>query len=351
MATIRDVANLAHVSPATVSVVLNGSASNLRISTGTRLRVESAAVELGYRANSYARALRTNRSSTIGILAFDIVDPYCAHVMRGAESVIAENRYYPVFADLQNDASRLDRYIDFFRAKRIEGLLILASSIQVENTVIEHLVGEGLPLVIIGREVANFEVPTVVTDSRGGAFQATQHLLDLGHRDIAFILGPTSYTDSCLRRLGAQQAMERAGLTFRSDLVVEESTVGWGPEAGYKATKRLLKCCRGTFTAVFAFDDISAFGVIRALTEADLKVPGDVSVVGFDDIPAAAFYNPPLTTVHYSMVGMGRQSAEMLFKLIGGNLDQTRTSRVVARSRLVQRGSTKQFVQASSPRQ
>jgi LacI family transcriptional regulator len=340
MATIRDVAAEAKVSPATVSLVLNNSASKLRISEATSARVRAAAAKLLYRPNTYAKALRTNRSSTIGILAFDIVDPYCAHVMRGAESVITQNNHYPVFVDLQNDESRLGGYIQLFREKRIEGLLILASSLQIEHGNIEELVKEHIPLVVIGRKVFQADVPTVVTDSRGGGYKAVRHLIDLGHRNIAFVLGPQSYVDSRLRRLGGEQALHDFGIPIRKDLVVTEAASGWGPQAGYQATRRLLRTRGGDFTAVCAFDDISAFGTIRALAEAGLHVPDDVSVVGFDDLSAAAFYNPPLTTIHYSMVGMGVRGARLLFEVIHANGEPNEWKNLVAETRLIVRKST-----------
>ncbi len=339
--TIKDVASAAGVSVATVSLVLNGNASKLRISDTTRVRVKQAAERLGYRPNSYAKALRTSQSATIGILAFDIVDPYCAHVMRGAESVILENQHYAVFSDLENDQTKLAGYIEFFKAKRIEGLLILASSLLVDNATITKVADAGIPLVVIGREVEDPRVPTVVTDSAGGASKVVRHLVDLGHRDICFVLGPPAYTDSQLRWIGGKRVLENAGIEIRQELVVSESAGGWGPKAAYDATERLLK--RGcSFTAVVAFDDISAFGVIRALSDAGLTVPDDVSVVGFDDLSASAYYNPPLTTVHYSMVDMGRDGAKLLFEHIRGEPVPAEQRHLIADCDLVIRRSTAQ---------
>lgn len=337
---IRDVAAAAKVSPATVSVVLNNSASKLRISEATSARVRSVAQQLGYHPNKYAKALRTNRSSTIGILAFDIVDPYCAQVMRGAESVITGREHYPLFVDLQNDESRLPRYIAQLQESRIEGLLILASSLQIDQGMIRKLLDEKIPLVVIGRRMLEPGVPTVVTDSEGGAYKAVTHLVGLGHRDIAFVLGPDTYVDSNLRRRGGERALRDAGIAVREDLMAAERTPGWGPEAGYEATKRLLDASMGEFTAVFAFDDVSAFGTIRALAESGLGVPGDVSVVGFDDLSAAAFFNPPLTTVHYSMVNMGIRGAELLFEAIRGHGQPVESRNLMAETRLVERKST-----------
>ena len=305
MPTIKDVAKKAGVSAATVSLVLNDSDTSLPISKATRKRVKEAASSLGYHPNTFAKALRTKKSYVVGILAFDIIDPYCAHVLRGAEGVFNEGGYYPMLSDLQNDQERMRHYIRLFRERRVEGLLILASSLQIEDQLIYDLHAENIPLVVIGREVESPGVPTVVTDNTGGAFKATEHLLQLGHRDIAFILGPAGYVDSRQRWEGSKRALDQYGIQVDPELMLEENEIGWGPEAGYSSMQELLASAK-RITAVVAFDDISAFGAIRAITEAGLNVPEDISVVGFDDIPAAGFYNPPLTTIYYSMVGNGQ---------------------------------------------
>jgi DNA-binding LacI/PurR family transcriptional regulator len=339
LVTIRDVANKAKVSPATVSLVLNKASQSLPISEATRLRVLEAARILGYQPNSFAQALRRNKSRTVAVLAFDIIDPYCAHVMRGAEEVIDDKGYYPMLCDLNNDERKMKRYISLFLQRRVEGLLILASSLKLEDQAIFELRSHGIPLVVIGREVQDAGVPTIVNDNVGGTYLAVEHLLGLGHRKISFILGPSKYIDSQQRREGGIRALRDHGMQAEEKLTIKESAVGWGPEAGYCSMKKILRTGE-SFTAVSTFDDISAFGAIRAITEAGLRVPDDISVVGFDDLPAAAFYNPPLTTVHNSMVEMGRQGAEMLHKLIAGGGSGNPAMKVLSKNRLVVRKST-----------
>ena len=336
MSTIKDVAKKAGVSAATVSIVLNDNKSNLPISEATKRRVRKAAEALGYRPNTYAKALRTQKSYVIGILAFDIVDPYCAHVLRGAEDVLNKKDYYPMISDLQNDESNLRNYVRLFQDRRVEGLLVLASSLQVDDQLIYDIHNENIPLVVIGRDVNDLEVSTVVTDNVSGSFQATEHLVQLGHRDISFILGPSRYVDSRQRWEGSQKALSKYGIDIESDLLIEEKDVGWGPEAGYHSMKELFKK-RKKITAVVAFDDISAFGAIRAITEEKLKVPDDISVVGFDDIPAASFYNPPLTTIQYSMVEMGRMGSELLISQLSGDKAQ---KQLMPESKIIIRNST-----------
>lgn len=348
MATIKDVAKKASVSPATVSLVLNRTTHSPPISEATRARVIEAARELGYQPNSFAQALRRNKSSAIAILAFDIIDPYCAHVMRGAEEVINANDYFPMLFDLQNDVQRMKRYITLFERRRVEGLLILASSLRLDHELLFKQRGKDVPLVVIGREVQDESVPTIVTDNIGGAYIATSHLLDLGHEKIGFILGPSNYIDSQQRLEGGLRAMKDRGVAIDEGLTVEETVDGWGPQAGYHSMKELL--ARGKeITAVVAFDDISAFGAVRAITEAGFRVPDDISVVGFDDLPAAAFYNPPLTTIHYSMVDMGRTGAELLLELIKGKDREGRSLKTLAQSRSIVRNTTAPVADRAHP--
>lgn len=339
MVTIKDVAKEAKVSIATVSLVLNNSESNLPISEATKERVKTVAEALGYRPNIYAKSLRTQKSYIVGILTFDIVDPFCAYVLRGAEELFNKNGYYPMISDLQNDEQKLHQYVHLFKDRKVDGLLLLANSLHVDDQLIYDLQKEEIPLIVIGREVSGIVVPTVVTDNVGGSFQATEHLISLGHRRIAFILGPSGYVDSRQRWEGSLMALKKHGIEVDPDLTVEGKISSWGPEAGYLSMKKLLLQHK-PFTAVVAFDDITAFGAIRAIGEANLKIPEDISVVGFDDIPAAAFYNPALTTIQYSMMDMGRVGAKMLVRHLSGKSLDKMNNRIVAESTLVVRNST-----------
>lgn len=339
MVTIKDVAKSAGVSPATVSLVLNQRSTNVPISDATKKKVLNAAKILGYQPNTFAKSLRTNRSFVIGIMAFDIVDPYCVSVLRGAEEIIHENHYYPILFDLHNDDRDLEGYLSLIKERRVEGLLILASAIQLKDRLVKKLQHDKIPVVIIGREMASKDVPTVVVDNQGGAYLATEHLLTLGHRQLSFILGPSQYIDSEQRWEGCRSALEQYGVPIEKDLVVSESEVGWGPTAGYDSMKELLARNK-TITGVIAFDDISAFGAIRAITEVGMRVPDDISVVGFDDLTVSAFYNPPLTTVRYDMVEMGRIGATTLIDLTSGSTSSGDRSGSPQPTELVVRQST-----------
>lgn len=339
MVTIKDVAKRANVSPATVSLVLNKRSISIPISAATKERVRAAAKELDYQPNTYAKTLRTNKSPLIGILAFDIIDPYCSNVIRGASEIINGNDYLALLSDLQNDNEKLITYITQLQKHRIAGLLILASSLQIDDHIASELNRLQCPCVIIGREIANPFVSTVVTDNIHGSFLAIEHLIQLGHTKIAFIIGPHRYIDSHQRFMGSKRALEQYKIALDEEMIEKEQEVGWGPESGYNSMQRLLKKGK-KFTALFAFDDISAFGAIRAISEAKLNVPQDISVIGFDDLSVSAFYHPPLTTIQYSMANMGKKGAELLLESIQKDGKQTQSKKIVEKTRLVVRATT-----------
>jgi LacI family transcriptional regulator len=339
MVGIKDVAEKAGVSTATVSLVLNKRSKSIPISQATRARVLAVANELGYLPDAHARALRTRKSDTVGILAFDIVDPYCANVIRGAGEVINDKNYFLLLSDLQNEDRQLRAFIKKMNRQKLAGLLILASSLQIDDEVIYEIMQHYIPFVVIGREVANPLIPTIATDSISGGYLGIEHLIRLGHDRIAFILGPPNYIDSLQRFRGIRKALDTYKVPLDDGLVAEERSVGWAPESGYEAMKDILNRHK-RFTALFTFDDVSAFGAIRAICEANMRVPHDISVVGFDDLSASAFYNPPLTTIGYSTVNMGRKGAQMLFRLIEQGSDKTDTKRVLEEVYLIQREST-----------
>lgn len=336
MSTIKQVAQRAGVSPSTVSIVLNSRSTPLPISQSTRERVLKAARELKYNPNIFARSLRTKRSYSIAILAFDIVDPYCAHTIRGVEEVISESEFHTLLCDVQNNEEKMKDYFKLFKGNRVEGIVVMATTLELNRRIIAQLHEEHIPLVVIGKEMPG-PIPCVVMGNLEGSFSAAEHLIKLGHQRISFILGPSQYVDSRQREKGGRSALRKYGIPFDGELVAEENAVGWGPEAGYQSMKKLLKK-RKKFTAVVAFDDISAFGAIRAISEKGLKVPDDISVVGFDDLPMSAFSNPPLTTIHYPMREMGRQGASLLLKLLGGQTIKKR--KLIAETHLVVRKSS-----------
>ncbi|MGH9837810.1 MAG: LacI family DNA-binding transcriptional regulator [Blastocatellia bacterium] len=312
MATINDVARKSGFSKATVSLVLNDAPLAKKISEGTKARIRKAAKELGYSPNHLAKHFRNQRSYTIGVVVFDITDPYCAQILRGVEETLYQTgSYLPILIDVQNERTRLKRFVEMLLERQVEGLITLSNSVYPEDEVAGTLRECHIPAVIIGRELENSVLSSVTTDNVQGARMALDHLSRLGHRQIAFIRGPKVMVDSGQRWKGIEAFAREAGLPLDEHLIVDSALRTAGQPAGYELTRRLLR--RGlTFTALLAYDDLTAFGAIRALNEARIEVPQQCSVIGFDDVAMSAYYNPPLTTIHQDMELQGRVGAEVL---------------------------------------
>ena len=299
----------------TVSMVLNDAPLARHIPAKTRERVKSAAQKLGYRPNLFARSLRSNRSQTLGVIVFDITDPYCTQILRGIEDSLYHSGYLPILTDIQNKRARFQRCVELLLDRRVEGIIAIANPLYLESDLLEDFARSQVPTVVIGRQLAENALSTVVVDNEAGTFAAIEHLYSLGHRDIAFIRGPKVLVDSAPRWNGVCEFARQAGLKIDPKLVVEIQAGNSSYPVGVQLTQELLHRGR-TFTALLTFDDLTAFAAIGALNKAGLRVPEDVSVVGFDDIPGAGFYNPPLTTVHQHLEMQGSIGAEIIRDLI-----------------------------------
>jgi LacI family transcriptional regulator len=321
MVTIKEVAGKSGVSITTVSMVLNDGPSARRISEPTRRRIWKVANRLGYRPNIFARSLRSNRSRSIGIVTFDITDPYCAQILRAIETQLQSSGYFPALADLQNDRTQFQRCLDRVLERRVEGVIVIAGWAHLEIDLRGGISGKNLPAVMVGKELKGQTIGSVVTDNEAGARLALQHLDKLGHRKIAVIKGPKTLTDSALRWNGLESYAREAGLWLDPALVVELKGRNSTYTEGCELTEELLQRDH-EFTGLIAFDDLTACAAIRALTKSGRQVPTDCSVVGFDDIPNAAFYNPPLTTIHQQLEVQGTLAAEMVEESIRGALEK-----------------------------
>jgi LacI family transcriptional regulator len=311
MVTIRDVAGESGVSVTTVSMVLNDGPSAKRISERTKKRVWKIANQLGYRPNLFARSLRNNRSETIGVVVFDITDPYCTQILRGIENHLRPSGLFPIVTDLQDDRAQFQRCLDMLLGRRVEGVIVIANPLYLDNSLMAEFARRNLPAVMIGRELRESPLSSVVVDNAAGTRQALQHLYELGHSKIAFIKGPTTVVDSVQRWDGLESCAREVGLKIDPNLVLQIKGRNSTYPEGCQLTEELLHG-RPEFTALVAFDDLTACAAIRALTKGGRRVPQDCSVVGFDDIPGSAFYNPPLTTVHQQLEMQGSLGAEML---------------------------------------
>jgi LacI family transcriptional regulator len=311
--TLRDVARECGLSATTVSMVLRESPQASYIPESTKKRIIHVAEGLGYQPNPFAQALRSRNSHTIGVMVPDIADPYCTQILKGIENSVSRSNYLPFLVDIQNDSSRLKKYLNVLLARRVEGLIILANSLSFEAELLSTLEDHKLPSVILGREPGTDALSWVATDNEAGTQQALEFLYQLGHRKIAFIRGPKMIIDSHYQWTAISSFAAASGLQLDPRLIVTLNDPFTSYEGGYERTKELL-AFNVPFTALVAFDDMTAFGAIRALINAGLRVPHDCSVIGFDDIPAAAFYNPALTSVREHMETLASLGAEILLE-------------------------------------
>jgi LacI family transcriptional regulator len=327
------------LSQTTVSLVLNNSPSAKSIPKATRERVVEAAKRLNYRPNYFARSLRRSQSMSIGVLAPDLSEGYFTRVMSGVVQELNRAHYFFFTACYYWNPELLERYTRMLMERAVDGLLLL-------NTDMEEL-AVPVPVVALSTHCANPKVTNIVLDHAIAARVALKHLYDLGHRRIAFMRGPRSIPDSEYRWAGIQKVAKDFGLKMDPILTVSLEASGWplktgqhpmDPQIAYDPTRALLARTRN-FTALFCFNDTAAMGAIRAIRDTGLEVPGDVSVVGFDDITSAAFSTPSLTTVHQPLFEMGQKGAQILLDRIG-NREAPFSAEIEMRPELVVREST-----------
>ena len=322
--TIRDIAGRAGVSASTVSMVLNDAPLARYIRTTTKRRIEEVARSLGYRPNQLARSLRSQRNHTVGVMVFDITDPFCTPILRGIESALYQASYVPIFTDAHNDRSRFERYVEMLLERRIEALVVIANWLFVDINVLADLEKRSIPTVVIGRRLDTDSISSVMVDNEVGATMALEHLYKLGHRKIAFIRGPKRIVDSAPRWHGVRSFARSAGLRINPNLVAELPDTSHPTEAFEAAchlTEEMLRRHR-SFTALMAFDDISALGALRALIKAGIKVPEQCSIIGFDDTAPAALSAPPLSTVRQPMETMGATAVQIVVDAIDSSLEK-----------------------------
>jgi LacI family transcriptional regulator len=343
--TIRDVAERSGFSSATVSIVLNNAPLARYIPDTTKGRIQRAAAQLGYRPNLFARSLRGRRSHTVGVMVFDMTDPYCTLVLRGIDNTLYQSSFLPILTDVHNERSRFERYLEMLLDRRIEGLVVLANWLFVDINVLADLEKNNIPTAIVGRELKTDNISSVIVDNNLGARAALEHLHSLGHRKIAFIRGPRQLSDTEPRWRGVRTLAREHDLEIDSRLVLDLPESG-DPlssfEQGYKLTEELLRR-RRPFTALMAFDDMTAFGAIRALAKAGIRVPEQCSVIGFDDVAPAAIYSPALTTVRQPMEVMGAAAATIVLDSINADMEKKPVRAIHRRivPELIVRDSTK----------
>lgn len=305
--TMRDVAERAGVSVTTVSHVINETRP---VSDELRDRVRSAMDQLGYRPNRLARSLRQGRTYTIGMIVPDSANPFFAEMARHVEDATFSHGYSLILCNSDGDLDKERFYVRRLAEKQVDGILFIAAGGGGDH--IEPLLKRRIPVVLVDRILPHVAVDAVLTDNRGGGCIATQHLLDLGHRRIACIAGPSDVTPSGERVAGYRQALQDAGAAVDEGLIVRG---GFDYESGYRAAGQLLSRSPRP-SAIFACNDLMAVGAISAAVRMGLRVPDDVSIMGFDDVRLASFTVPLLTTVRQPKQEMGVLAATLLLARI-----------------------------------
>jgi DNA-binding LacI/PurR family transcriptional regulator len=296
------------LNPATVSVVLN-EVPGRSIPQATRDRIKAAAKELNYQPSLLARSLRNRRSLTIGVLVPELGDGYHTQVMGGIGDHLMEAGYFYFTAHHRHRKNLIEEYSQMLLGRGAEGLIAI-------DTLLEHPFS--VPVVAVAGHRNIHGITNVVLDHRFAAELALTHLYSLGHRRIAFMRGQSFSSDSNERWHSIVAVAHQIGIPIELELVVQLDRDLSSPELGYPVMQQLLSSGRH-FTAVVSFNDMAAIGAIRALQDAGLRVPGDVSVIGFDDIKTAAFNNPRLTTIRQPMANMGRIAARCILNRLHGS--------------------------------
>jgi LacI family transcriptional regulator len=299
-ATIRDVARKAHVSVATVSRVLNAKQP---VREATRRRIEATIERLGYAPHGTARSLITRRTNTIGVLLPDIYGEFFSELIRGIDATVRRHGYHLLVSGSHGDRGETGAMLRAMRG-RVDGLIVLSP--ETGSKPLPPHFADALPVVLLNSPVDGTAFDLINIDNYDGAFAMVKHLVGLGHRRIAFIKGPETNRDASERLRGYRDAVRQLSADRAAEL---EHPGNFREEAGYQAGQRILSLARRP-TAIFASNDAMAVGCLCALQEAGVRVPADVALVGFDDIPIARFTAPPLTSVRVSIAELGRCAAE-----------------------------------------
>lgn len=328
--TLKMLADYVGFAPATVSLVINRSEVAESIPQRTKDLIFAAAEKLHYRPNFVARSLRTQRTFSVGVIVPEISEGYETQVLSGIEDYLLNAGYFYFVASHRHRPDLIDEYPKLLLGRSVDG--IIAVDTPWRNTL-------PIPVVTVSGHNEVNGVTSVEIDHDKAAELAIRHLVKLGHHQLAFIKGQQFSSDTELRWNAIKRAAQNLGVPIAADLVAQLVGDTSSPELGYKVTRALI-ATRKPFTALFAFNDISAIGALHALHEAGLRVPGDVSVVGFDDIQSAAFQRPALTTVRQPLHKMGKIAAETLLRRINSKEPETKTTSIVVEPELVVRGTT-----------
>lgn len=306
--TLEMVAEAAGVSASTVSRILNGTAV---VSQVKKQAVDEAIARLGFVPNPVARGLAGGRTLSIGVITQSIDSPFYGTALRGIEEELAPAGYSSLFVSGHWNAAEESRCIDVLRSRRVDGIIVLTGRLSDHAL---RVYAKSLPVVVTGRSLKAPGLLALNFDNFEGARLATRHLIDLGHRRIAFITGDPDHPDATERHRGYRAALEEAGIAYDAGLVAQGM---YHEDSGLSAVETLLRS-RRRFTAIFAANDQMALGAALGLHRRGLRVPADVSLIGFDDLPASRYAMPPLSTVRHPAQEIGRLAALAMLDLLRG---------------------------------
>lgn len=309
MATIREVAKKAGVSPITVSRVINNSGY---IAPDTRKRVLAAVKKLGYVPNTLARSLRSRHTSVLALILTDVTNPFFTTVVRGVEDAANEAGFNVLLCNTDESVEKQEKYINAILQKQVDGILLVPALDDVGT--IRFIRKQSVPLVILDRRIAEANVDTVRCDSEGGAFQIAQLLISLGHRRIGVLSGPARVSTAVDRVSGYRKALREAGIA------VDEQLIRYGEftlESGYEMAKQIMAYEKKP-TALFAGNNFIAIGALKALHDLSLRVPEDIAVAGFDDLPVSLIVEPFLTAAAQPAYEMGLQATRLIIDRLKG---------------------------------
>ena len=329
MATIKDVSEYAGVSKATVSRVINGTS---RVSPDKKSKVEQAIEVLGYRPNAIAQALASSKTGSIGIIVPELGGPFYSGILHSIEGQLRRLGYHAVVTAGSNSEQGERESVEFLLERKVDAMILHPQHLSDDYLI--KLVSQGVALVVVNRLIAEIAQNCIEIDNTLGGRLATEYLLRMGHRNIACITGPLNKSDARGRLQGYRQALEKDDILFDEALVSE---AGFTEQSGARAMEALLATKR-SFTAVFACNDHMAFGAFETLKERGIKVPEQISLIGFDDILFARYVTPPLTTINFPIEEMSTQAVLLTIQILNRN---KRDVSFKLSPRLVQRSSVK----------
>ncbi len=327
--SIKDVAEQAGVSTATVSHVINRTRF---VREETRQKVLAAIEGLQYQPSAIARGLATNSTQTIGLIISDIANPFFTAVARGVQDEIHQRGYHTIFCNTDEDPNREDEYLRLLSARQIDGLIIAPTGLHSERLI--RMAQAGLPIVLLDRDTPGLDAPLVGVDNEGGAYQATQYLLELGHRQIAILVGMATISTQVTRFNGYKRALREAGLPLNESLVIRADSRSYSnqlalldtPPSGFRTNNQMTPTAYYVLqrvlnspplpTAIFITNNEMTVGALHALRQRGLRCPEDISLISFDDHDWAPIFVPPLTVVRQPTYELGQAAAILLLKML-----------------------------------